>query len=68
MLVSTVIKNLGLDPYFEQPFMIIATLRNRLSSSHGAGMETKAPSQHIAQYALNSTAAAIVLLVNTAKQ
>ncbi len=66
-LISTIIKNTGLDSYFEQPLTVIATLRNRLSKSHGAGVQPKAVSANLARYALNSTASAIVLVVNEAK-
>jgi hypothetical protein len=66
-LISTIIKNTGLDSYFEQPLTIIATLRNRLSKSHGAGVQPKKVSENLARYALNSTASAIVLVVNEAK-
>lgn len=66
-LVGIVVKNSSLDSYFEQPLIFIATLRNRLSKSHGAGVQTKVVSQHIAQYALNSTASAIILLINEIK-
>ena len=66
-LISTIIKNTGLDSYFEQPLTIIATLRNRLSKSHGAGVQPKTASENIARYALNSTASAIMLVVNEAR-
>lgn len=66
-LISTIIKNSTLDSYFEQPLIIIATLRNRLSKSHGAGAYPKIVSENLALYALNSTAAAILLLVNETK-
>jgi hypothetical protein len=36
-LVKTVLDNTSLDNYFEPVLMIVATLRNRLSKSHGAG-------------------------------
>jgi hypothetical protein len=62
-LVKTVLSNTALDSYFEPLLLIIATLRNRLSSAHGAGTIAKRPPQHVAQYALNATASAIVLLV-----
>lgn len=62
-LVKTVLSNTALDSYFESLFLIIATLRNRLSSAHGAGTIAKQPSRQVAQYALNTTASAIVLLV-----
>lgn len=66
-LIGIIIKNSGLDSYFEQPLTIIATLRNRLSKSHGAGVQPKIVSQNLAHYALNSTASAIILLVNETK-
>jgi hypothetical protein len=66
-LLSTIINKRGLEPYFEQPLFIIATLRNRLSKSHGAGVVPKEVAQNYARYALNSTAAAIVFLVNETK-
>lgn len=63
-LIGIVRERAGLDTYFDQPLMIIATLRNRLSSSHGAGVETKTATKNIALFALNSTATAIVFLVS----
>jgi hypothetical protein len=44
--------------------MLIATMRNRLSSAHGGGTAVRAVDRHVAQYALTSTAAAVVLLVH----
>lgn len=67
VLLSTIINKSGLESYFEQPLIIIATLRNRLSKSHGAGITPKEVTQNYARYALNSTAAAIVFLVNETK-
>lgn len=66
-LVKIMIQKTQLDTYFEQILMIVATLRNRLSKSHGAGTKPKSVPSHIAQYALNSTAAAILLLVKEVK-
>lgn len=63
-LVNTVVSNMKLDSCFIQPLMIIATLRNRLSKSHGAGTNPKKVSQNLARYALNLTASAIMLLIN----
>jgi hypothetical protein len=48
---------------FQEPLMLVARMRNRLSSSHGGGSEVRTVEQHVAQYALTATAAAIVLLV-----
>ena len=61
-LISTVISNTNLDSYFESVLTIIATLRNRMSSAHGAGTAVKEPAAHLAQYALNATASAIILV------
>ena len=48
---------------FQEPLMLVARMRNRLSSSHGGGSAVRAVDRHVAQYALTATAAAIVLLV-----
>jgi hypothetical protein len=61
-LIKTVLTNTGLESYFESMLMIVTTLRNRLSSSHGAGTAPKQAPAHLAQYALNATASAILLL------
>jgi len=66
-LLSTIISKGGIESYFDQPLTIIATLRNRLSKSHGAGVAPKEVTQNYARYALNSTAAAVVFLVNETK-
>jgi hypothetical protein len=66
-LVPIMIKNLKIDPFFESTLMIIATLRNKLSTSHGAGTKPKAVSQNLARYSLNMTASAIVFLINEAR-
>ena len=65
-LLDVVIPNTSLDGYFTQPLMLIGTMRNRLSSAHGAGTKERSVSTHVAQYAITSTAAAIVLLVKEA--
>jgi hypothetical protein len=63
---STLLKSLmqvgNLDAFWDQPLTLIATIRNRLSTSHGAGSQVKAVPEHVAMYAINATAAAIVLL------
>jgi hypothetical protein len=53
----------GLPGFFKEPIMLVGTIRNRLSTSHGAGAVPKSVSPQIAHYAVNSTAAAILLLV-----
>lgn len=66
-LLTIIIKESEIETFFNDPLIIIATLRNRLSKSHGAGISPKVVSQNYARYALNSTAAAIVFLVNETK-
>jgi len=65
-LLKTVLSHTSLDSFFEQPLIVIATLRNRLSKAHGAGSGTRAAERHIAEYAIASTAAAILLLIHEA--
>ena len=61
-LIRIILPKTNLDTYFEGPLILIATLRNKLSSAHGAGNAVKEPARHIAQYALNATASAIILI------
>lgn len=61
-LLKALLRNGRLDQYWEQPLILISTLRNRLSSSHGAGARPKEVPEHVATYAVNSTASAILLL------
>jgi hypothetical protein len=63
-LLKTVIGQTNLASFFEQPLIIIATLRNKLSAAHGGGTSIRSVERHVAQYAITSTAAAIVLLVH----
>ena len=62
-LLKTVLPRTTLDSFFEQPLLIVASIRNRLSKAHGAGALSKSVSPQIARYAINATAAAILLLV-----
>ena len=63
-LLKTILPKTQLEPFFEQPIMLIATIRNKLSTAHGAGTESRETPRHVAQYAINATASAILLLVN----
>jgi hypothetical protein len=67
-LLRTVIQKTGLEPFFEQPLLLIATIRNRLSKSHGAGTKARQVPPETAEYAVNATAAAIVFLVRAAAE
>lgn len=63
VLLKALISHSKLDGFWEQPLILIATVRNRLSSAHGAGLEQKKISEHVAIYIINATASAILLLV-----
>ena len=65
-MLKIIVANSKLDSFFEQPILLIATMRNRLSSSHGGGTAVRTVERHVAQYALTSTAAAILLLAHEA--
>ena len=62
-LIKTVLANTTLPSFFEQVLIIVATLRNKLSTAHGAGDVSRAVHRHVAEFALNATAACILLLV-----
>ena len=62
-LLKVILAKSNLDSYFEHPLLNIATLRNRLSSARGGGAQPRSVPPHRARYAINATAAAILLLV-----
>jgi 3-oxoacyl-[acyl-carrier-protein] synthase III len=63
-LLEKVLAKSALDTgTFKESLLVVARIRNRLSSSHGGGSSVKKVERHVAQYAVTSTAAAIVLLV-----
>jgi len=66
-LLRRVIKESNLDPFLEQPLLMIATIRNRLSKSHGAGLQPRSVAPDIARFALNATATAILFLSERTK-
>lgn len=66
-LIETVVPGLKMEGFFTQPWTLLATLRNRLSSSHGGGAQPRDPERHFAQYGLTSIAAVIVLVVTVAE-
>ena len=65
-LLEVVVGKTTLDSFFTQPLMLIATIRNRLSKSHGGGSTIRTVERHVAEYAVTSTAAAIILLIREA--
>lgn len=66
-LIKTIILNANLEQHFEQPLVFIATLRNKYSKSHGAGVQPKKATQSIALLGLNLTASAILFLSEETK-
>ncbi len=62
-LLRSVIQRSGMEPFFEQPLVLVATLRNKLSTAHGSGTLQRQASAAKCEYAINSTAAGILLLV-----
>ena len=62
-LLNIIFEKTGMETFFKQPIMLVATMRNRLSSAHGAGAQERNLPKHRAQYAVNATASAILLLV-----
>jgi len=61
-LLKIIMENAGLEAFWEQPLLIIGTLRNRISTSHGAGEVEKFVPEHVAKAVINLTASAIVFL------
>ena len=62
-LLNTVLSKTNLPGFLKQPLIQIATIRNELGSAHGAGAQPRNVPNHIAQYTINATASAILLLV-----
>lgn len=66
-LLKTAVANSRLEAFFEQPLILVATIRNRLSKSHGAGLTSRDVTEAKAEYAINATAAAVLLLAKTCR-
>ncbi len=61
-LLRTIMAQTQMEGFWETPLMVVGTLRNKLSSAHGAGENAKVVPEHVARYAMNMTASAIVFL------
>ena len=66
-LMAKILPNTKLPSFFKEPLTLIATARNRLSSSHGGGTQQRIVPKHVASFVVNSTAAAILLIVDETK-
>ena len=62
-LLTELVEKSNLPPFFKHPLALIGTIRTELGKSHGAGTESREISPHVAQYAINATASAILLLM-----
>ena len=62
-LLNAVLSQTALPGFLKHPLIQVATIRNELGSAHGAGAEPRDVPQHLAQYTINVTASAILLLV-----
>ena len=65
-LLDVVMGHSTLESFFTQPLLLVATIRNRLSSAHGAGNQPRTVDRHVAHFAINATASGILLLVEEA--
>ncbi len=65
-LLKTVVGNSGMESFFTEPLTLVATMRNRLSTAHGAGLSNRDVTEAKAEYSINATAAAILLVVKEA--
>ena len=62
-LLRNICPRTALGSSFEQQLLIVPTLRNRYGNAHGKGTQQGDTPKHIAQFAINATASAILLLV-----
>lgn len=66
-LLKTIITQGQLPTFFEQPLLLIATMRNR-SGAHGGGAKPVDPiPDYLARYCVNATASAILMLVEATR-
>jgi hypothetical protein len=65
-LVKAFLEGTKIDSVYDNMLMTTATLRNRFSTSHGAGTLVKQVPRHVALYAINETASAILFITQEA--
>ena len=65
-LLNTIMSKTRLPNFLKKPLLQTATIRNELGSAHGAGTQPRQVSRHLAQYTINLTASAVLLLVDEA--
>lgn len=62
-LLDIIFENSSLPRFYETHFILVSTIRNKISKSHGAGTKPKKPSKNIAKFSINQTASAVTFLV-----
>ena len=63
-LINAIWSNVSLPTFLKQPITLIASARNRLSTSHGGGTQERVVGKHMAHFLMNVTASAILLIVD----
>lgn len=66
-LLDIVLRRTNLDPYFRDALLLVATIRNRSSTAHGGGTKRRMVPVHLAEFALNATAAYSLLVAEEVK-
>jgi len=56
-LLSVILKNTSLEPFYKNPLQIVPIIRNENSIVHGAGPQPRIVTKHVASFVINSTAA-----------
>ena len=63
-MLRNILPRTAIGPSFEQQLLVVPTIRNQYGNAHGKGTNQEATPKHVAQFAINSTASAILLLVD----
>ena len=63
-LLRNILPRIAIGASFEQQLLVVPTIRNRYGNAHGKGTNQETTPKHVAQFAINSTASAILLLVD----
>lgn len=62
-LLEIIFKHSDIESFYRTPLVTIATLRNKYSKSHGAGIKERITTKNVAQFCINLTASSIVYLI-----
>ena len=62
-LIGIMLPKTNLPSFYKTRLQVVPITRNEKSSAHGAGSQPRVVDRHVAEFAINSTAAAILLLV-----